>query len=342
MDAKNSIPPPHAGAAPFDKGSQRERALQAMALILAPAPGYARRMKVYFKEMFPLGRRLSFATLFYFAFVLLLARIHGQRLAVFSFWNIVGIWDIFALLLILRLMDELKDRRTDLELFRERPLPSGRVLPPDISFSLAVAIILYLAANSWAGPGFWTAAGVLAYAFLMFRYFFMPRILRRHLLLNLATHNPITAWLLIHTVCLFSLQAGLPLRAIRWKPALLLIAMNWAMVFAWEISRKIRSAVEENAYVTYSQIFGREGAVALAGGAQTLAFALAVCFFRQLRLSWLAVAVLVVGYGATLAGHLRFLARPSPLTSRLKPFAEGFVASLCLAVITDALIFPVR
>ena len=47
----------------------------------------------------------------------------------------------------LRLMDELKDQEVDRALFRDRPLPSGRIHEADIVFTLWVGIALFLAPN---------------------------------------------------------------------------------------------------------------------------------------------------------------------------------------------------
>ena len=300
--------------------------------------GFRRRMGVYLGEMYPPGSRLGAAALLYLGFTAMLDRVHGLPFSPLSAWTAIGTWDVFSLLLILRLMDELKDREVDRRLFFDRPLPSGRVREGDIIFSLGLMNTLYLAANLPAGRAFWTAAGVLAYAWLMFRHFFIPGLLRRCLLLNLATHNPFIPLLLLHLVVLFAVQADLPLRAVRWERALLLVAMFWPMSFAWEISRKIRAREEENDYVTYSKILSRPGAVALAAGAQTLTFALAVHFFRSLSLSGVFIGVAAAGYALALWGHVRFLLKPSPRTSRLKPFAQIYIVSVLAAVLAEALL----
>jgi 4-hydroxybenzoate polyprenyltransferase len=299
--------------------------------------GFAKRMRIYLREMYPVGPRLAVACLLYLGFASMLGKIHGLRISLFSGWTLLGTGDIFSLLLILRLMDELKDREVDLRLFSDRPVPSGRVLESDISAGLGLMIILYLFANLWAGRAFWTAAGLLAYALLMFKYFFIPRVLRCYLLLNLATHNPFVPLLLFHIVYLFSLQTAVPLHALLWKRVLALVVMTWSMIFAWEISRKIRSQVEENAYVTYSQILGRYGAVALAAGSQTITLGFAVYFMRSLLLSWIFIGLVAAGYAFILGGHVRFLLKPVPQTSRLKPFAESYILTVLGAFIAGCL-----
>jgi hypothetical protein len=302
-----------------------------------PQKGFSKRMRVYFREMFPLPARLGSAALLYASFTALLARIHGLRPALASPFALLGVWNIFALLLILRLMDELKDKEIDRVLFKERPLPSGRVRDTDITTGLAAVCLLFLGANVCTRWTFLAAAAVLAYAFLMFKYFFAPEYLRAHLLPNLATHNPIVALLLFQTVILYSVQAGLGWKDVRWPAVLAAVAMNWAMFFSWEIGRKIRSREEENAYVTYSRIFGRAGAVAVAAGAQTAAVLLGLYLFHEFSLAPAALGLMVLGYIVTLSALLRFLLKPGPATSKLRPFAEVSIVCFLASVLAGGL-----
>jgi len=303
-----------------------------------PERGFLKRMRIYLREMYPPAPRMGLAMLLTASFTILMARIHGLRPALLSPWTLLSVWDVFALLLILRLMDELKDLEIDKALFKERPLPSGRVSESDIIWSLASMSILLLAANSGRRTTFLAAAGVLAYAFLMFKYFFVPAYLRAHLLPNLATHNPIVALMLFELVIVFSVGSGLSWRDIAWVPVLLAVALNWAMFFAWEISRKIRSRDEENAYVTYSRIFGQGGAAAVAGGAQTVTLLLALYFYLKLAFSPVALVLLAAGYLVTLTGLARFLLRPGPSTSKLRPFAEAYILFVLAALTVGGLL----
>jgi len=304
-----------------------------------PKEGFPKRMRIYLGEMYPVFPRLLAAALLTISFFFFLERIHGVPTMIFSPGTLVGIWSIFALLLILRLMDELKDREIDRELFHERPVPAGKVLESDIGFSLTVVIALYVVVNLCFGKVLWMSLGVLGYAFLMFKYFFIPRILRKHLLLNLTTHNPIIPIMLSYLVILFSIQYQIPWRNMRWDLIALLVAMYWSMSFAWEIARKVRSAEEENAYVTYSQIFGRTGAVLVAGSTQTMAFVIGLYFYLTLSFSEVFLAILLTGYGLTLWGHVRFIFRPNPVTSKLKPFAERYILSVFIARIVQYIFF---
>lgn len=133
-------------------------------------------MRIYLAEMYPILTHLFSSVLLYIGFVTFQQRINAVRAPIFSLYTIVGIWSVFALMLILRLMDELKDREIDCELFSDRPLPSGKVLESDISFSLIGVTALYLFANVWIGAALWMALFVLGYSLLMFKYFFIPHI----------------------------------------------------------------------------------------------------------------------------------------------------------------------
>jgi len=294
-------------------------------------PGILPRLQTYLAEMFPVWRHLLLAAVLYLSSVSVLGRIHNLPPTLLSTSTLVGICSVFFLLLILRLMDELKDKEIDEELFPQRPLPSGQVLEGDIRFALGAVIAAYLALNLLVIGALWSALGVLGYSLLMFRFFGIPRILRKYLLLNLATHNPIVPIILLYLVVLFAEARGLPLTQLHWTPILLFLGMYWALFLAWEMARKIRSPEEENEYVTYSQIFGRRRAVAIVGGIQTAALTAGLSFYHTYALSNVFLAVLLAGYGVVVWGHARFWLRPNPITSRLRPFAESYTVFFLLA-----------
>jgi 4-hydroxybenzoate polyprenyltransferase len=290
-----------------------------------PRAGFVSRMRVYLAEMLPIGPALATALLASCSLTTILARIHGVPPQISSPHTILGGASVFGVMLILRLMDELKDGDVDRALFPERPLPSGRVLEEDVRVSLAGVVALYLLAHAWAGTALVSAAVVLGYAFLMFRWFFVPEMMRPRLPLTLVTHTPVIPLLLLHLLVLFAVGHGMGLGAIRWIPSLLAVALHWLLLFAWEISRKIRSREEENAYVTYSRLLGARGAVALAALVQALALAVGLGLYEEMGLSPRFVLGLVGGWAVALVAHARFALHPSPATSRLRPFAEADV-----------------
>ncbi len=293
-------------------------------------PGFARRMRVYLGEMFPVPLRLLMAVLLYASFARVLARVHQWPLAPTLRELVLGSGSVFATMLVLRLMDELKDAEVDRRLFAWRPLPSGRVLESDLRLALALVSAVFVAAHLGQGLALWTALGVLGYATLMRRWFFLPEVMRPRLLLTLATHNPVIPVLLLHLVVIAAEARGRGLADLDGGALLPVIVIYWAPVFAWEIARKIRSPGEEDAYVTYSRLFGPAGAVLLVAAAQTLALGLGLRLghVHGLHPAWLACAG--VGWAIAQAAHVRFLLRPDARTSRLRPFAELFFLAVLL------------
>lgn len=300
-------------------------------------PSFVGRMAVYMREMYPMPARLLIAAALATSFLGLTARIYG--VAVWSpFALLVGIASAFLLMLILRLMDELKDLDIDRELFAHRPVPSGRVLQRDIVISLVGAMAAFLIVNSGSNVTLASATIVLAYALLMFRHFFAPRLLRRSLLLTLATHNPIILLLLLHFTVVWAVTMPGQLGAVRWAPSLMLVAMFWAALFAWEIARKIRAAADEDDYVTYSQILGRRRSTLLALLAQTLTLVLGLRFAQTLDLAWPFSWILVAGYAVTAMAHVRFIWRLDTASSHLAPWAERYLLFTFVAAITGVAI----
>jgi hypothetical protein len=299
-----------------------------------PAPrraGFASRMTTYLAEMYPLPQRLLAALVVGAGFATLAARIHGLPSRLLPREALLGAWSVFSLLLILRLMDELKDVEVDRALFPHRPLPAGKVRAWDLTASAVAVATLYLGAHLGSGLALASAAVCLGYACLMLRWFFVPDLMRRRLPLALATHTPIVPLLFGHLLVLFAVEHGRTAGGLHWGPALLAVGLYWALSFAWEISRKIRAPEEEDAYVTYSRLLGPRGAVLLAGGAQSVAFAAGLALLTACGLSWSFAAVLTAGYGTAVVGHLRFLKSPSRATSQLRPFAEVNLLAACVA-----------
>lgn len=300
-----------------------------------PHKGYFCRMNLYLKEMYPVHSRLAIATVYVLSFYYLLQRIYDVKSAWLTAFSFSAILSIFLLLLILRLMDELKDKAIDRELFSERPLPSGRVEETDIVLSLWLTVMTFLGINILVIENFWLALIVLGYTFLMFRYFFMASLLRKNLILNLLTHNPVMPLMLVYIYGLFIAEHDLSFINSGWFPVSLLILMFWSMSLAWEIARKIRSQKDENTYVTYSQIFGRKGAVAIAAGIQSITLLIAIYFYFRLILTPVFLLVITAGYGLLLFAYFRFILHPHPLKAGLKSWAEYYLVAVCLAACLD-------
>lgn len=302
-----------------------------------PQPGFFRRMRGYCQVMFPLPSRLVNATLLYTSFAVMVCRINGWPINLVSNWTALGVGDLFLLAFILRLMDELKDREIDRQLFADRPVPSGLVLESDIRLTLALTTALYIAVNLASISTFWFALICLIYTYLMMVHFFAPTVLRRHLLLNLTTHNPSAPLMLSLVVALLASQHAVPLGSVNLPDTAVAIVMFWSLVLSWELSRKIRSREEENDYVTYSRVFGRVPATMIVLGVQAVALAAGIALGAKYQLSIVFYIVLITAFLVPLWAAMRFIVRPSQVTSKLRPFAETYAALVFVSIIVEQL-----
>jgi 4-hydroxybenzoate polyprenyltransferase len=243
--------------------------------------------------------------------------------------------DVFLVTLILRLMDEIKDIDIDRELFPDRPVPSGRVQPSDIRIWLTVVIAGYIIINAAVPSILVPAMIVLGYSLLMFFHFFAKRRLRKSLLLSLASHNPVVALMLTHLTWAFAVSHGTGMGSPMIRTAILSGIMYWCVLASWEVSRKIRAAEDETAYVTYSRVLGIRGAVLAAATLQTIAFGTGLCLAITASVGPLYYVLVSAGYALVLASHVKFTAKPSSHTNGLRRAAEVYAAMIFLAGLLD-------
>jgi 4-hydroxybenzoate polyprenyltransferase len=309
--------------------------------VLRQHSGYTGRIRIYFREMYPIPSRLLTSTLLFVSFTLLVSFVQGQEAALDLRWCLQGSLSGFFLALILRLMDELKDARIDRTLFPERPVSSGRVRLSDIRGTLVIVSALLLVVNGTTGSSLMSASVLLMYALLMFRYFYLSPRLKAKLLINLATHNPVVPLLLFHFVVLFALQHHISFSHLN-AGVLLVVGMYWALLLAWELARKVRYRREESGYQTYSRIFGPFGAAALSFSVQSLAFGAGIYLVYTGRLSSFCLILLVAAYVWLLRGYTRFLLRKVTSGQSLRITAEQFSALIMSAAPTEFILQMVK
>jgi len=300
--------------------------------------GFAHRMHVYFCEMFPIPARMLNAILLFISFSAMLTIIYGTAVEFDWRMAILGSFNAFTIALILRLMDELKDLDIDCRLFCGRPVPSGQVHASDIKFSLIITVVLFALVNMIVQTAFWSALGLLTYSFLMFRYFFLPNRLHEKLLVNLATHNPIVALLLLYFIHLHASWQGLKTETLFQFQSIVLVGMYWGLFLSWEIARKIRYSREENEYVTYSRIFGRTGATLIAGLVQSFSCLAGLWLSYHSGFSPVYVGVLLIGFVMLVITYVRFLRSELPSSRQLKTAAERYAAIVMSAPLVEMLV----
>ncbi|NLG02627.1 MAG: prenyltransferase, partial [Clostridia bacterium] len=90
-----------------------------------------KRLHVYFKEMYPIIPRFILGCIVFFEIYFIVLLNNGVVKFQIDMQEFIGASTVFAFLMWLRIADDLKDYETDKLLFKERPLPSGKVTKKD-------------------------------------------------------------------------------------------------------------------------------------------------------------------------------------------------------------------
>ncbi|MBQ7580469.1 MAG: UbiA family prenyltransferase [Clostridia bacterium] len=218
-----------------------------------------KRLNIYFKEMYPLIPRLLLGGIVFFEiyfFVIFNQGVTIQRVGeIINYQEAIGAFTIFAFLMWLRMADDIKDYELDKRLFKERPLPSGRVTHKDLMICCtivqSIALILNMAfMNNAARIAF---VVLYVYGYLMSKWFFQRSKIQPNLPLALVTHNPVQMFINMYIISFTCYKYALS--PFRLTTIMALFTLYFPALI-WEISRKIRAPKDENEYVTYSKLFG--------------------------------------------------------------------------------------
>ncbi len=305
------------------------------AAVDAGISSFASRLWNYLRIMYPVGPRLAAACVMTLGFRAMLRLGEQIPLGLPKMHALLGTLSVFLFLLILRLMDELKDIEIDMKLFQDRPLPSGLVRESDIRAALWGAAGLFLLINLSMPAAFPFAVMIFVYALLMFAWFFQPAALRPNLWLTLITHNPVVALMFVYLAAVVADEQSLELSDLKAGAVSVAVLLYWFLGLAWEISRKIRQKHEENSYVTYSKLLGRRGALAIAVGAQTVAVSLAVGLFLTYGKSVISPALVIAAYSGAIANAVWHWRSTHARTTSLKAWSEILMFSTCAAAVLE-------
>ncbi|MBR6627755.1 MAG: UbiA family prenyltransferase [Lachnospiraceae bacterium] len=211
------------------------------------------RLKVYFKERYPIVPRLVLGGIVFCEIYFIILLNYGVTDFQLGIQEFVGAYTVFAFLLWLRVADDLKDYETDKRLFPDRPLPSGRVFKKDIVISCIVIEFIAVVLNLIFMNNLLFFCILYAYGYLMSKWFFKKKVIQPSLPLALVTHNPVQMFVNVYIISFTVIKYGL-------QPISLISVMAlWTLYFPaliWEVSRKIKAPRDENDYTTYSKLFG--------------------------------------------------------------------------------------
>jgi 4-hydroxybenzoate polyprenyltransferase len=284
------------------------------------------RLGAWFSERFPPANALLFFIL-YLTSVVIARQLQGQ--ITLSFADVVGALVTWSWFLLLRIFDEHKDYRIDLQNHPQRILQSGLITLAHLRLIGAIAIAsqilwsLYLdlwqpgaALLAWAMMFVWTC--------LMGKEFFCGAWLEKRLTLYAFSHMlvmPLIVWWLVNLGV-----PGLSLSAtIVW-----LMALAFISGFAFEITRKSKGSEEERDSVdSYSRIFGARGAAIVILLLALTMLTIQILLVWQLAASlpiW-ALAILLAALGLPLMTLKRYWQQP---TEKARKHNEAAVALLML------------
>ena len=197
---------------------------------------------------------------------------------------------IVGLLVLMRLMDELKDVEKDRIAHPQRPLPRGLLSVPEVRRAvsrlglglLAYAAIMAVVRSPLAGAIYAFSVG---YAFLMFREFFVGPALNRNALVYALTHQVIVIPMYLFCVASVDPDVGLS------PPAIWFALTGLGASFVFEVSRKLDPAADP-ILGTYLRRHGRAAVVVTILAALTL-LALSAYRIDVHRIVWPAAAVML-------------------------------------------------
>lgn len=284
-----------------------------------------RRIIRYLFIMFPPHLNIPVGFISFFASYWISEKAGGAGELSFSFSLIMGGVTSVLLMLLLRVMDELKDYETDKKLMKDRPLVTGVVTLKDLRIFVGVITAVMIGANAFLGKTIFTLFLVmLIYSYLMFVYFFYPKI-KESLILAVVTHNPIVPIAQIYILGFIVEKHGFDFLNYLH---ILVVLMFWLPFLIWEFARKIRAPEEETDYETYSKIMGYKGAALLVIALSAVEFSLASYFAGLADLS----AIFLIALAGTMIYILiktsRFIMSPYSVPKGFKDEIELLIAVL--------------
>lgn len=202
-------------------------------------------------ERFPLGSHMAMICLFCLSHQALLKE-------AIDYQSIIIILIVTSFFFRLRLFDELKDYQTDIIQNPDRPLPRGLLSEKDLKKALPILVIfelILMAIISIYGIIFMLITTL--YSFLMYNEFFLSRHLNNKLTTYAITHTFVTVLL---SLTLFSaLHSSFHLQL----DFVLFSLSTWPLFNIFEFTRKTFASSEEKSVQTYSNVWGKKGAIAL-------------------------------------------------------------------------------
>ena len=221
-----------------------------------------RNLFQYLNDRFPLQQYIPLALLM-FTSIFAYCGILDGRGASFTISEITigGFFIVVLTFFLLRLFDELKDWKDDIENFPERPISKGIVSIKSIRIISIITIIAVFVIDYFLMTGLkFDFIYLILWAWLMRVEFYCSSFLRKHIFLYLVTHHFVMSladFFIIRVYCVSRNMSFIPLY-------LVIIIIFTCYTLTLELSRKIwDEKYEIENYMTYSKAIGMHKAVNL-------------------------------------------------------------------------------
>jgi 4-hydroxybenzoate polyprenyltransferase len=237
----------------------------------------------------------------------------------------------------LRLYDEIKDYELDVVINPNRPLPRALLSHKDLYQGIGVCIFLEILCFSIQGlNSLYSIFLTILYSLLMYKEFFIPKIIRPHLTTYAIVHTVVTAFL---SFSIFSFLTKENVFQIMSDKNLLSFAFtNWLLFNIFEFGRKTFATNEERVNVdTYSSLFGRTGSVLL-----VVSQAIAAHYFA-FNLSGVNHSVLIWGFGSLISVlfilSIFYIIKDSTQSAKnYRMFSSIYIVAFYLILITSHIV----
>lgn len=214
-----------------------------------------KRLNIYFKEMYPIIPRLCLGFIVFLEIYFIVLLNQGVTQFNLGIQEVICGFTVFSFLCWLRIADDFKDYELDCRLFKERPLPSGRVTKKDLKIFVSILIAFTLIINFIFMPKVHFIFCIILYTYgsLMAVWFFQKYKIQKSLPLALVTHNPVQILLNTYVISFTIIKYNLEIFTLH---NIMAVFTLYFPALIWEVSRKIRAPENETEYVTYSKLFG--------------------------------------------------------------------------------------
>jgi 4-hydroxybenzoate polyprenyltransferase len=283
------------------------------------------RIRIYLVEMYP-ARNIVFGVLFFMSAwcgIALLSHSGNGNLLPPKHVLFSSALTIPLMLLLLRIMDELKDFETDPLHFPDRPVPRGAVHLTDLKlFGLFIVGTLFIL-NLFFIHATLIFLFVFGYACLMYKYFFLKELISNNILIALATHNPISYLFFLYVFFIYKNNMTIPVHI--GRVLLLGTVFLWSSM-SWEIARKIKRPEDETTYQTYSMVFGLQLSLVIPIVLSGASLIVIICLYYDLFFGFTILYMIAV-YLFMVMTFLRFYKKQFILFG-LKTTTEIFIVNI--------------